>query len=74
MTIFRHKHTVKHEELEEILCARSNSLFSEYEVAPGIFELADGPFESYQRAVKVEIGASDSEVTLTTYLSRPSTW
>ena len=62
MTIFRHKHTVKHEELEEILCARSNSLFSEYEVAPGIFELADGPFESYQRAVKVEIGASDSEV------------
>ena len=65
MTIFRHKRSVKHEELEGIVCARSNSLFSEYEAEPGIFKLADGPFISYQRTVNVNVKTSDCEVTET---------
>ena len=65
MTIFRHKRSVKHEELEGIVCARSNSLFSEYEAEPGIFKLADGPFMSYQRTVDVNVKTSDCEVTET---------
>ena len=63
MTIFRYKRSVKHEELKEIICARSNSLFSEYEAGPGIFKLSEGPFISYQRTVDVEMKESDCEVT-----------
>ena len=67
MTIFRYKRSVEYEDLKEIICARSNSLFSEYEAGPGIFKLAEGPFISYQRTVDVEMNESDCEVTETFY-------
>ena len=65
MTIFRHKRSVGSEEAEQINCARSNSLFKEYEAGPGIFKLAEGPFISYQRTVDIDIQTSDFEVTET---------
>ena len=65
MTIFMHKRSVGYEEVEEIICARNNSLLREYKSGPGIFKLAEGPFTSYQRTVDVDMKTSHCEVTET---------